>query len=204
MVNSKRRKKVKYKTYKSKKQKRKDLRAKKIAKEVAKDISGSENVKVHKRYIPSSMIRYIERNIRVKFKKKPKFYTYSPKKGHRFKPKKYVGGWDGASVTCYNTGNGKIDDTVVILPKSHLKNKKLKENVLLHELTETLVGQHMIKPGGGRSPKDVRNFEHKKFAMVYEKKHLDKNNLKRQQISHLAKKMWNKYMAKKQKKRSSK
>jgi hypothetical protein len=183
--------------YSSKKQKKKDLASKRIAVEVAKDITGSDNVTVAKRHIPKSMVSYIEKNVKIKFKKRPKFYTYKPKRGHRFKPKNECGGWDGASVTSYDINNGKIQNTIVVLPNSHLKDKRLKENVLLHELTETLVGQHMINPGTRRSASKVTNFEHGIFAMAYEKKHLDKHKMTRRQMSDLAKKMWNEEMTKK-------
>ena len=183
--------------YKTKKQRKNELADKRIALDIAQEISGSDNVAVSKRRIPSSMVKYIEKNVKIKFKKRPKFYTYNPKKGHRFKSKKECGGWDGASVTTYDIKNGKIKGTVVVLPKSHLKDKRLKENVLLHELTETLVGQHMIKPGGHRSANKINSFEHGIFAMTYEKKHLDKHKMTRRQMSNLAKKMWNEEMTKK-------
>lgn len=170
---------------------------KQVAREIAHDITSSENVTVKRRHIPSSMINYIEKNTKVKFKKKPKFYTYSPKKGHRFRPKKEVGGWDGASATVYDIDSGKIGGTVVVLPESHLKDKRVKENVLLHELVETNIGQQMIDAGNQRSQAEVNNFEHGKFAMAYEKKDLDKKNMSRQDVSRLAKKLFNKHMTKK-------
>lgn len=170
---------------------------KQVAREIAHDITNSENVTVKRRHIPSSMINYIEKNTKVKFKKKPKFYTYSPKKGHRFRPKKGVGGWDGASATVYDIDSGKIGGTVVVLPESHLKDKRVKDNVLLHELVETNIGQQMIDAGTQRSQAEVNDFEHGKFAMAYEKKDLDKKNMTRQDVSRLAKKLFNEHMTKK-------
>ena len=184
-------KKTKVVFFRRKKPKRKKFEDKKLALEVAKDITNSDNVVVKKRRIPKPMIRYIENNVRVKYKKRPVFYTYEPKKGHFFRPKKECGGWDGASVTAYDTRNANVQGTVVVLPKSHMKDKDVKENVLLHELTETLVGQHMLKPGKSRSPTAVANFEHGVFAMNYEKKDLNKRKLNRRQISGRAKKLFN-------------
>ena len=189
-------KRLNIKKYKTKKERRKDLVTKKIAKDMAKEITGSENVVVKRKRIPGPMLKYIERNVKVKFKKRPKFYVYHPKKGRRFKPKKQVGGWDGASVTCYNVDNGKINETVIVIPKSHLKDKRLKENVLIHELSETLVGQHMIHPKKRRTRRSIDSFEHGTFAMAYEKKHLDKHKMTRRQMSELAKKLWNEEMTK--------
>jgi len=173
---------------------------KKMAIDAAKDVTNSQNVAVKKRRVPGPLINYIEKNMKVKYKKRPKLYTYKPKKGHRFRSKKECGGWDGVSVTSYDTKNGKINDTVIVLPESHFKDKRLKENVLTHELAETLVGQHLIKPGKPRTSSQVSNFEHGVFAMAYEKKNCDKNRMTRRQISNLAKKMWNEEMTKKAKK----
>jgi hypothetical protein len=192
-------KEIRLKKYRSKRQRRNELASKKIAKEVAKEITGSEHVDVKRKYVPRAMVDFIEKNVRFSFKKKPKFYIYHPKKGHKFKSKKQVGGWDGASVTCYNINDGNINETVIVMPKSHLKDKRLKENVLIHELTETLVGQHMIKPKRKRTRRSVDSFEHGIFAMSYEKKHLDKNKMTRRQMSDLAKKLWNEEMTKKEK-----
>lgn len=172
---------------------------KQVAREIAHDITNSDHVTVKRRHIPSSLVKYIERNTHCKFKKKPKFYTYSPKRGHRFRPKKQVGGWDGASATLYDADNGKIGGTVVVLPESHLEDKRVRDNVLLHELVETNIGQQMIDAGNQRSQAQVNNFEHGKFAMAYEKKDLDKKNLTRQDISRLAKKLFNEHMTKKRK-----
>lgn len=189
-------KEIRLKKYRSKEEKRKETASKRIAKDMAREITGSENVAVKRKYIPKPMVDFIERHVRVKFKKRPKFYVYYPKKGRRFKPKKQVGGWDGASVTCYNVDNGKINETVIVIPKSHLKDKRLKENVLIHELSETLVGQHMIHPKKRRTRRSIDSFEHGTFAMAYEKKHLDKHKMTRRQMSELAKKLWNEEMTK--------
>jgi hypothetical protein len=160
------------------------------ARNVAREITNSDNVVVRKRQIPVKFVKYVERNIGVKFKKKPQFYTYEPKPGKRFRPKKECGGWDGASVTAYDLGNGNVKGTVVLLPKSHLKSKPLKENVLLHELAETLVGQHMIQPHKKRRRTQVSTFEHG-FGLAYEKKHLQKHKMTAPQMSALAKKLFN-------------
>ena len=161
------------------------------ARNVAKEITDSENIVVRKRQIPANLVSYVERNVGVKFKKKPKFYTYEPKRGKRFRPKRECGGWDGASVTGYNYKDGKIKGTIIVLPKSHLKDPRLKENVLTHELAETLVGQHMIRPNKRRKDSSVDSVEHSFFAMAYEKKHLDKHKMTRRQMTALAKKLFN-------------
>jgi hypothetical protein len=197
MPNGKSIKETRLKKYNSKEQRRKELASKKIAKDIAREITGSEHIDVKRKHIPRPMVDFIERNVRAKFKKRPKFYVYHPKKGRRFKPKKQVGGWDGASITCYNIDDGKINETIIVIPKSHLKDKRLKENVLVHELTETLVGQHMIHPKKKRARRSIDSFEHGTFAMAYEKKHLDKHKMTRRQMSELAKKLWNEEMTKK-------
>ena len=166
------------------------------AKDAARDVTNSEHIKVRKRQIPSSILRHVESNVGVRFKKRPKLFTYEPTKGHYFKPKKTVGGWDGASLTGYDIKTGKIIETIIVLPASHLKNKKLKDNVITHELAETLVGQHMIEPHKRRRRDAVSNFEHG-FGLAYEKKHCDKHKMSRQQISALAKKLFNENMTKK-------
>lgn len=172
--------------------------SKAVAQELAEAATGSDHVEVHRRHIPKKLVKYIERNTHVAFKKKPKFYTYKPAKGHRFRPKKQTGGWDGISATAYNFDSGKIDGTVVVLPESHLKDKDVKENVLLHELVETNIGQQLVNPKHIRRQQDVNNFEHGKFAMVYEKRDLDKRQLTRQDITNRAKKLFNEHMTKKQ------
>ena len=161
------------------------------ARDAAREITNSENVVVRKRQIPSNIVKYVEKNVGVKFKKKPKFYTYEPKRGKRFRPKKECGGWDGASITGYNIKDGKIKGTIILLPKSHLKDQRLKDNVLTHELAETLVGQHMIRPNVKRKSSTVNSVEHGFFAMAYEKKHLDKHKMTRRQMTELAKKLFN-------------
>jgi hypothetical protein len=160
------------------------------ARGVAREITNSDNVVVRRRRIPAKFVKYVERNVGVKFKKKPQFYTYEPRPGKHFRPKRECGGWDGASVTAYDLGNGKVKGTVVLLPKSHLASKPLKENVLLHELAETLVGQHMIQPHKKRRRTQVSSFEHG-FGLAYEKKHLQKHKMTAPQMSALAKKLFN-------------
>ena len=160
------------------------------ARNVAMEITNSDGLVIRKRQIPNKLVRYVENNIGVKFKRKPTFYTYEPKRGKRFRPKRECGGWDGAFVTAYNLGDGKIKGTVVILPKSHLKNKALKENVLVHELAETLVGQHMIQPHKKRRRTQISTFEHG-FGLAYEKKHLSKHGMTAPQMSALAKRLFN-------------
>jgi hypothetical protein len=187
----------KVQVFRKRKQEKPSFPSKQVALEIAQDITNSDHVAVKRRRIPSDMINYIEKNTKVKFKKKPKFYTYSPKKGHRFRPKKQVGGWDGASATVYDIDSGSIGGTVVVLPESHLKNKNVKDNVLLHELVETNIGQQLIDEGSRRSQQEVNNFEHAKFAMVYEKRDLDKKNMTRQDVSRLAKELFNEHMTKK-------
>jgi hypothetical protein len=162
-----------------------------IAKQAAADITDSKHIKVVKRQIPSNIIKHVESNVGVKFKKRPVFYTYEPTRGHYFRPRKECGGWDGASITGYNIKTGKIKGTIVLLPKSHLKDSRLKDNVLTHELAETLVGQHMIRPNVKRGSTTVNSVEHGFFAMAYEKKHLDKHKMSRRQMTELAKKLFN-------------
>ena len=171
--------------------KEKLVSASSFVKKAASDISSSKHVKVVKRRIPKNIIDYVENNVGVKFKKRPQFYTYEPTRGHYFKKRKECGGWDGASITGYDINNGKVKETIILLPKSHLKDKRLKENVLTHEVAETLVGQYMIKPNVKRGQTSVNSFEHGFFAMAYEKKHLDKHKMSRQQMTALAKKLFN-------------
>jgi hypothetical protein len=162
-----------------------------IAQKAAAEITNNNNVKVVKRNIPRKVIDHVEKNIGVKFKKRPQFYSYEPTRGHYFKKKKECGEWDGASITGYTVSTGKIKGTIILLPKSHLANKLLKENVLTHELAETLVGQYTIQPHKKRRSATINSLEHGFFAMAYEKKHLDKHKMTRQQMTALAKKLFN-------------
>jgi hypothetical protein len=172
-----------------------------VALDVAQDFLNSDNIKVKRRHIPRSMVSYVEKNTRCKFLKRPTFYTYEPKKGHRLRPKKQIGGgWDGASLVCFDKDRRKIHGTVVVLPASHLKDKRVRDNVLLHELVETNIGQQLILSGRPRSQAEINAFEHSKFAMVYEKKDLEKNNMTREDVSRLAKELFNEHMTKKRKK----
>ena len=131
-----------------------------LALQTSRDITGSKNVKVKKRNVPKPLVKYIEKNMRMKFKKRPKLYTYEPKKGHKFKKKTMCGEWDGASITRFDIDSAKVKDTIIILPKSHYKDKRLKENVLTHEIAETLAGQHSLIPGRVRRRSEINNFEH--------------------------------------------
>jgi hypothetical protein len=162
-----------------------------IAQKAAAEITNSTHVKVVRRNIPRNIIDHVEKNIGVKFKKRPQFYTYEPTRGHFFKKKTECGEWDGASITGYTVGTGQIKGTIILLPKSHLIDKRLKDNVLTHELAETLVGQYAIQPHVKRKSSTINSIEHGFFAMAYEKKHLDKHKMTRQQMTALAKKLFN-------------
>lgn len=162
-----------------------------IAKRAAEEITNSNNVKVVRRNIPRKIVSFVEGNIGVKFKKRPQFYTYEPTRGHYFRKKTECGEWDGASITGYTVNTGKIKGTIILLPKSHLADKLLKDNVLTHELAETLVGQYTIQPRIKRKNSTINSLEHGFFAMAYEKKHLDKHKMTRQQMTALAKKLFN-------------
>jgi len=179
-----------------KKRKRQDLASANIAKEVAQEISGSKNVAVERKNIPSDMIKFVEKNTKLRFKKRPKLYIFHPKLGHKFSTKKKVGGWDGTSVTVFDMEKGKVEDTVIVMPASHLKDKRLKDSVLAHEMSETIVGQHVAPPRKRRNRKATNSFEHKNFGLVYEKNYLKKCKSTRRQMSNLAKKWWNKEMTK--------
>lgn len=119
---------------------------------VAEQMTGSKHVKVKRKPISSTLRRRVERDLGAKMDLKPKLYIYEPKRGHKFKAKKNLGAELGMTympiTVSVDKKKGEVhtpEDPYILIPKSHLKNKKVADTVTLHELAETLALQEIYK-----------------------------------------------------------
>jgi hypothetical protein len=153
---------------------------------LAEQMTGSNHVKIKKRKYPRKYLEKVEKELGSKFEIKPKVYVYSVKRGHKFKTNKNVGTALGAS---HMPAKIKIEDggpvyhpkdPYIILPRSHLKDKKIYKTVLIHELAESLALQDQMK----------RPTTHQ-LALKVEKKLEKELGTDRNSILKKAQKLWN-------------
>lgn len=114
----------------------------------AKEQANANGIKVKRRHIHPKLIRYVEKEIGVKFDKKPKLYTYKPIRGKKFNKKNNVGDWMGQvfmPIKKINKTKSRMENAYIILPQSHLYDEKVKNTVVIHELSEALQMQENIK-----------------------------------------------------------
>ena len=103
--------------------------------------------------IHPELIRIAEKTIDAKFDKKPRLFTYEPKdnKGFMKMKRSMRKGWDGASLIpkrkIYKTGGPVYRGyrSMVIIPKSHLKDKDVTNMNVIRQLGYILADQEKLK-----------------------------------------------------------
>ena len=117
----------------------------------AEDMTGNKNLKVQRIRIPPNLKGMAEKELKAKLKLKPKVYVYEPKRGHKIRKTKDLGIELGATHMAVDKkiiDGGEVytpTDPYIIIPKSHLKDKKIRDIVIAHELGETLALQEEMK-----------------------------------------------------------
>ena len=114
----------------------------------AKEQAKIDGIKVKRHNISPKLVRYVEREIGVKFDRKPKLYSYKPVRGRHFLKRKKVGDWMGQvfmPIKQIDKSRSRVKNAYIILPQSHLCDEKVKNTVLVHELSEALQVQENLK-----------------------------------------------------------
>jgi len=117
----------------------------------------------HRKPLPRKLVKKVEKNLGVEFKKRPRFYQYRPTVDGRIKKKTKAGNWMGYSSIYFNK-KGKPVDAFIMLPEAYNADIKARNIVLEHELVENLAVQHGMHPGMAHN-----------IALQYEKKALKKS-----------------------------
>jgi len=111
-----------------------------IAKRMVRPLVSKKPLKMVRRKIPPEALRFAEKSVKKKFVKKPRLYTYEPQKGH-FRKRTKTEGWDASSYRIYDKADKPATRTIIVLPRSTLRNKKVRNATLVHELSEVLCAQ---------------------------------------------------------------
>jgi len=123
-----------------------------------------KNIRIKRKPLPSGLLKKAEKKIHKMFIKHPYLYTYEPKKGKTFRKKKGLElrstDWMGHNVMLSH--KSKVTHGYVLIPKVIIKDKKLRDEVILHELKENAMLQHMISKKKKMSSYNMSNKVHKK------------------------------------------
>ena len=114
----------------------------------AREQAKIDGIKVKRHNISPRLVRYVEKEIGVKFDVTPKLYSYKPVRGRRFLKRKKVGDWMGQvfmPIKKVDKIRSKVKNAYIIVPQSHLCDEKVKNTVLIHELSEALQVQENVK-----------------------------------------------------------
>jgi preprotein translocase subunit Sec61beta len=136
--------------------------------------------------IPAGLKDFVEKKSKKKLKITPRLYVYYPKRGRKkFDkiPYYFRGGWDGISFNILrgiSKKNSDLKESFIVVPKSHLRDKHVMNDVIIHELSEMVNTQH------GMNKKD----SHSK-ALKVDGGYLKKHGLTRNKISNRARDLYN-------------
>jgi hypothetical protein len=114
----------------------------------AKEQAKMDGIKVKRHNISPKLVTYVEKEIGVKFDRKPKLYTYKPVRGRRFSKRKKIGDWMGQvfmPIKQIDKTRSRVENAYIILPQSHMCDDKVKNTILIHELSEALQVQENLK-----------------------------------------------------------
>ena len=145
-----------------------------------------KNIRIKRKPLPSGLLKKAEKRVRKKSIKHPYLYTYEPKKKKTFRKKKGLDdkdtAWMGHNVMLHK--ESKPTHGYVVIPKVINKDKKLRNEVILHELKENILLQHMVSKKKKISSSKMSDKVHKrairtdKWFGINKEKRIDKKILK--------------------------
>jgi hypothetical protein len=108
---------------------------------VARNISG--NASIQKAPAPRTLIRKVEKRMKVKFRQRPRIYHDYAAQGKRLRRRTRNGPWQGFCSIVFSKKMKPVD-TFIVIPEAYVDDPAARNIVLQHELAEALAVQHGV------------------------------------------------------------